>query len=167
MHTSADYINKLGLIPHVEGGYYKEIYRSTLQIKQECLPEDFKGDRSAATCIYFLLEARQFSAFHRIASDELWHHLAGDPIDIYEINTNGDLIVHHLGHDLEKGQMPIAVVTAGNWFGSSIKLGGVFGLCSCTVAPGFDFADFELGIRADLSVAFPHHSSIIESLTRG
>jgi predicted cupin superfamily sugar epimerase len=165
MLNAAYCITHLGLIPHPEGGYYKETYRSEGSIEAACLAE-FSGARSYATGIYFLLEHGNFSAFHRIKSDEMWHFYAGDPLEVIEISPQGKLTITVLGNDLEKGESFQYVVPAGHWFGSRVKSGGNFSLVGCTVAPGFDFADFEMADRSDFKVKFPYHSNIIEELTR-
>ena len=167
MPYSASYwIEKLAMETHVEGGAYAEIYRSSLLQKKEYLPDAFNGDRSIATAIYFLLQKGQFSAFHRIASDEIWHFYAGDPIEIFEINTTGELITHLLGSDPEMGHAFVRIIPAGSWFASRVIEGGVYGLAGCTVSPGFDFEDFELADAKKLAGEFPQHSFLINSLCR-
>src|SRR5579871_1921267 len=117
----ADYwIDKLKLTSHVEGGAFREVYRSELVIPRQSLPLFFQGDRNAATHIYFLLRQGQFSAFHRIAADEGWHFYAGDPLFVHEITHNGRLLTHRLGGDPEKGTTFYSTVTAGSWFASSL-----------------------------------------------
>ncbi|MDP4261950.1 MAG: cupin domain-containing protein [Bacteroidota bacterium] len=163
---SADYwIKKLHLQQHIEGGWYSEIYRSALVFNKTQLPAVFNGDRNACTHIYFLLEKKGFSAFHRIQSDELWHFYAGDPLIIYEIDKTGQLNQHLLGNDLEKGQSLFCIISAGNWFASKVADGGEYGLAGCTVAPGFDFKDFELAERKNLSDSYPQHDELIRQLS--
>ncbi|UII30640.1 cupin domain-containing protein [Fulvivirga ulvae] len=157
-----NYIHTLGLQPHVEGGYYKETYRSELENDYM----GFRGKRSVSTGIYFLLKAGEFSAFHRIKSDEMWHFYDGDPLSVYIITAAGELQVVKLGLDLGKGQQPQAVVPAGCWFASCVEAPGSFTLVGCTVAPGFDFQDFEMASRAHLIAAFPQYGSIITKLTK-
>ncbi len=160
------YIEQLGLQPHPEGGFFKEIYRSSEEIDVESLPPRFNGCRNFATSIYFLLGKNDFSAFHRIAGDELWHFYSGSPLTVYVIDNDGNLEEINLGSDLENGQKFQAVVKAGCWFGSKLTAEGEFALVGCTVAPGFDFEDFEMAKRADLLDQFPQHRKIIEVLTR-
>lgn len=151
------YIKSLDLLPHPEGGYYRETYRSKDSIE---LPAT-GGKRNYSTAIYFLLKQGNFSAFHRIKSDELWHFYAGDPLEIIEIDLTGQLKITELGkHNFQY------CVPAGNWFGSRVKNSGNFSLVGCTVAPGFDFADFEMAQRAELTAAFPDHIKIIQDMTR-
>jgi predicted cupin superfamily sugar epimerase len=167
MRPNADYwIKKLQLTPHIEGGAFREVYRSPLSVPGHCLPILFQGDRNICTSIYFLLQQGQFSAFHRIASDELWHFYFGDPLLIHEINHSGMLITHRLGHDPEAGEKFQTVIKAGNWFASVPATGGAYSLVGCTVAPGFDFAEFELAERATLSRQYPGHAELIGALTR-
>ena len=164
MSKDAQYwINHLGLSPHPEGGYYRVTYKSDLTITRSALPSSYQGDRSASTAIYFLLDGRDFSAFHRIASDEVWHFYAGSSLVVYVIDPDGDYSELHLGDGSDEFQ---AVVKAGCWFASRVKDGAGFALVGCTVAPGFDFADFELAVRPDLVAAYPQHRELIEELTR-
>lgn len=156
--------DKLQLTGHVEGGAYAEVYRSDLVIPQNVLTTQHGGDRNAMTSIYFLLEYGEFSAFHRIASDELWHHYDGGMLCIYEILTNGTLKKHLLG--INDNAAPFAFIKAGSWFASRVEETDSYTLCGCTVAPGFDFADFELANRDALKLMYPQHASLIESLTR-
>src|ERR1700754_3663390 len=160
------WIQQLQLTAHVEGGAFRETYRSELTIPRQSLPLFFQGDRNASTSIYFLLAKGQFSAFHRIASDESWHFYFGDSLLIYEITHNGQLLTHRLGPNLEKGESFQTVVRAGNWFASVPAPGSEYALVGCTVAPGFDFADFELADRATLARQYPEHAELINQLTR-
>jgi len=166
MDQISRWIEELGLQPHPEGGWYKEVYRSSEQIGAAGLPERFGGARSFSTSIYFLLAGDNFSAFHRIKSDELWHFYAGDGLTIHTIAANGEYEAIKLGNRPEAGESFQAVVPAGRWFASEAK-GGSYGLVGCTVAPGFDFADFELAERDRLTAEFPQHRDLIERLTRG
>ena len=159
-----DWIERLGLHAHPEGGWYRETYRSADLLTAEGLPARFPGPRSASTAIFYLLEAGQFSAFHRIRSDEVWHFYDGDPLDIHAIDADGGHQHWRLGREGE-GVLPQAVVPAGVWFGARCAEGGIFSLCGCTVAPGFDFADFEMAEREQLCAQYPEHRSLIESLT--
>jgi predicted cupin superfamily sugar epimerase len=165
-HSAQTWIKHLQLHQHVEGGWYSEVYRSALTIPREALQPDFEGDRSASTHIYFLLEQNNFSAFHRIRSDEIWHFYNGDPLTIYEIDQHGGLTVHLLGQNPAAGQSLCCVIKAGNWFASKVANGGMYGLAGCTVAPGFDFTDFELAEKESLSKLFPEHKELIHSLCR-
>lgn len=166
MRFSAEYwISKLQLIRHVEGGSYKEIYRSPLVIDKSQLPESFANSRHISTSIYFLLEKNQFSAFHRIQSDELWHFYTGDSLSIFEISDNGTITEHKLGNNPEKGEYFQCMIKAGNWFASAVNEGGEYSLAGCTVSPGFDFEDFELGERTTLITMFPQHTELITRLT--
>ncbi len=167
MRPDASYwLEKLQLTSHVEGGAFREVYRSELILPRKSLPLFFQGDRSASTHIYFLLAAGQFSAFHRIAGDELWHFYYGDPLLVYEIGHNSRLTVHRLGTDPEKGESFQTVIKAGSWFASVPAPDSEYALVGCTVAPGFDFADFELAKGTALAQQYPEHADIIRALTR-
>jgi predicted cupin superfamily sugar epimerase len=167
MRPSADYwIQQFQLTEHVEGGSFRELYRSPLQAPATVLPTAFSGSRNFCTGIYFLLKKTQFSAFHRIQSDELWHFYYGDPLVVYELDTNGVLTEHHLGNDPGQGQQFQRMIKAGSWFASRVQEGGEYALVGCTVSPGFDFADFELAEREALIKEYPAHKKLIEELTR-
>ncbi len=157
--------DKLHLESHVEGGSFREIYRAEHVLPKEVLKPGHRDDRAASTSIYFLLEYGQFSAFHRIASDELWHYYDGAALCIYEIQTGGKLVRHLLGKDFDNGERPQVIIPAGSWFGSRVEVEGGYTLCGCTVAPGFDFADFELADKEKLSLEYPGHTAIINELT--
>jgi uncharacterized protein len=165
--ADADYwIKKLSLQEHIEGGFYRRVYCSDLEISLEQLPTSFKGRRPIATGIYFLLKQNQFSALHRIASDELWHFYDGDPLVVYEIMANGKLNKHLMGRNFEAGEQFQCVVKAGSWFGAMVNKEGSYSLVGCTVFPGFDYEDFELAERSTLLYKYPQHESIIKKLTR-
>ena len=167
MRPSAGYwIEKLHLTRHIEGGSFREVYRSSLSVPRKSLPILFQGDRNISTSIYFLLEKGQFSAFHRIASDECWHFYFGDPLLIYEIHHSGVLTTHRLGPGAEKGEVFQTVIQAGSWFASIPAEGSEYSLTGCTVSPGFDFADFELAEREPLSRQYPQYEEMIKALTR-
>ena len=164
--NAAYWLDKLQMTSHVEGGAFREVYRSDLIIPKKSLPLFFQGDRSASTHIYFLLAEGQFSAFHRIAADEHWHFYFGDALIVYEINHNGRLLTHRLGNDLTNGESFHAVIKAGSWFASAPAEGSEYALVGCTVAPGFDFADFELANKEALAGRYPEHGDLIRKLTR-
>jgi predicted cupin superfamily sugar epimerase len=159
------YIQKLKLTSHVEGGAFKETYRSRMLISKKHLSEDFAGDRNVSTAIYFLLKHGQFSALHKIASDELWHFYDGDALCIYEITMDGELKKHFLGKDLENGESFQILIKAGSWFGSRCEVENGFSLVGCTVAPGFDFNDFMLANRFELQAAYSQYTALIKELT--
>ncbi|UPT67074.1 MAG: cupin domain-containing protein [Sphingobacteriales bacterium JAD_PAG50586_3] len=159
-------VTHLQLQPHPEGGYYKEVYRSAGIIQQAALGTEFAGDRNYCTGIYFLLTGTNFSAFHRIKSDELWHFYDGDTCNVYVIHLNGELEVIRLGRDIANGQVYQAVVPAGAWFASECSNPNGYSLTGCTVSPGFDFADFEMAERKSLTNDYPHLEDIITKLTR-
>lgn len=164
--SAAYWIQKLELNPHVEGGAFREVYRSELTLPKTVLPLFFQGSRNASTSIYFLLSRGQFSAFHRIASDELWHFYYGDPLYVYEIGHSGRLHTHVLGSNPENGETFQTVVKAGSWFASAPAPESEYALVGCTVAPGFDFADFELANRETLVTQHPDHAHLIRRFTR-
>ncbi|MCX6269978.1 MAG: cupin domain-containing protein [Bacteroidetes bacterium] len=161
-----DLIRELGLQPHPEGGYYKETYRCKEQIDQPQLPARFNGVRNFSTAIYYLLVDSDYSSFHRILSDEIWHHYLGSPLVLFQIDNEGNLQESILGNDIRAGQLPQLVIPQGNWFAAKVLNNKGFSLAGCTVSPGFDFSDFELGNKIDLMEIFPLHAVIIEELCR-
>jgi predicted cupin superfamily sugar epimerase len=162
--TAAEWARRLRLHRHLEGGWYAETYRADRTLPAEALAPAFHGPRSAATSILFLLGRGDISALHRLAADELWHFHTGDPLRLHVLTPEGDHLPLLLGPDPDAGECFQAVAEAGCWFGAETT--GEYSLVSCTVAPGFDFADFELGRRADLVEAYPQHREVIERLTR-
>lgn len=157
MNRRDQLVEKLQLMPHPEGGFYRETYRSAGQISA------YGGMRSFSTAIYFMLTPDTFSAFHKIHQDEAWHFYEGDPICIHMISPDGKYSKVVLGAEEEMCYQYI--VPGGTYFASEVH-GNNFGLAGCTVAPGFDFEDFEMPSRADLLAAFPQHKEIIERMTR-
>jgi len=163
MHPDAALlVKRLGLAPHPEGGFYRETWRSAALVRAEGDP---RGARAASTAIYFLLPAGTFSALHRVASDEAWHHYDGDPLDLHLLDAHGTHSVVPLGRDFTRGEVPQYVVSAGLWQ-AAVPRGERYALAGCTVAPGFDFADFEMPARADLLARFPAHAQLVARLTR-
>ncbi len=164
MDEVARIIETLALSPHPEGGFFRETWRAPLVL--EGLPHG--SPRAAHTAIYFLLPAGSFSALHRVRSDEVWHHYDGGPIELHMLSPEGVHTVERLGRDLAVGERPQAVVPAGTWQ-AALPLGEAasYALAGCTVAPGFDFADFDMPTRAELTVLFPRHAELIARLTRG
>ncbi|MEW4569582.1 cupin domain-containing protein [Tautonia sp. JC769] len=166
MKDATYWIDRLGLQPHPEGGYFRETYRAQDTIEAGAVGGRFAGPRSTSTSIYFLLTAESFSSLHRMKSDEVWNFHAGSSLTVHVIDPGGAYQSHRVGLDLEAGQEPQAVVSAGAWFGASVDEPGGYALVGCTVAPGFDFADFELADREMLAREFPQHEKLIRRLTR-
>jgi uncharacterized protein len=166
MLTATAYISFYGLQPHPEGGWYKETYKSTETIDGAYLPQRFTGGRAIATAIYFLLEHHNFSAFHKIKSDECWHFYAGDALEIFVLLANGALQTITLGNDIANGQQFQYVVPANCWFASRPAAGSRYCFTGCTVAPGFDFEDFELAEVTMLCNQYPQHAALITTLCR-
>jgi uncharacterized protein len=162
MHTAEYWVNHLNLLAHPEGGFYKETYRS--REKTNGFPDRFSGERNFSTAIYFLLRSQDRSLFHRIKSDELWHFHDGSALTIYVLDRNG-LTQKKLGSNPEKGESLQVVIPANCWFGAKVNTPDNFTLSGCTVAPGFDFQDFELAKRSELLKEFPEEKGIILTLT--
>jgi len=166
MEETDKIISKLKLQPHPEGGYFRETYRSAGEIAEDSLDSRFKGSRSYSTCIYFLLKAEEFSAFHKIHQDEIWHFYDGSPIRLHMITHSGEYSETIIGRDIEKGQVPQFVVPGESWFAAEVVNKNDYSLVGCTVSPGFDFGDFDLASRDELIKKFPQHKEIIIKLTR-
>jgi predicted cupin superfamily sugar epimerase len=166
MNEARLWIERLGLVPHQEGGYYREIYRSPDLISPSCLPPRFPDFRTLATSIYYLLPGGQVSFFHRLRSDEIWNFFLGSRLTLAVIRPSGKLEELNLGREFESGEVLQAVVPAGQWFGAFVAEPDSFSLAGCTLSPGFDFEDFELGARDELLRCYPQHRSLILKLTR-
>ncbi len=167
MHEKAKYyISKLDLTPHPEGGYFKEIYRAGEIYEADFLPERYNSNRAFSTSIYFLLESNQVSTFHKLKSDEIWHFYDGSPVTIFCIEKKGNFRQIKLGQNLEAGEVLQTVIKRDTWFGAKVNGKNSFTFVGCTVSPGFDFDDFELGERENLIRQFPQHKNIIEELTK-
>jgi len=164
---SAEYwIEHLRLAPHPEGGHFRETYRAAESTAGAHLPNRYGGPRVHATAIYFLLRAGEVSSLHRIKSDEIWHFHAGGPLVVFVIHPDGERWDLTLGPDPDHGQRLQAIVPAGAWFGAALGPGAPYALVGCTVAPGFEFADFELADRHALVRRYPQHAALIEQLAR-
>lgn len=153
-------VELLGLEPHPEGGFFRETWRSPLALAG--LPHG--KPRAASTAIYYLLPGGSLSALHRVASDEVWHHYDGDPVELHVLEGR----VHQtfmLGRDRARGERPQYVVPAGAWQ-AAVSAGARWSLCGCTVAPGFDFADFEMPPREEMLRLLPDHEVAVLRLTR-
>ena len=166
MKSARYWIDHLDLQKHPEGGFFKEVYRCDETLSERHLPERYQGDRCFSTAIYFLITANDHSNFHRIKSDEIWHFYEGDPLDLYVLNDiSGEVDQFRLGRDPEDGQQMQLLLPKNRWFGAKMARAGAYSLVGCTVAPGFDFADFEMADRQELITTFPQHQKIINVLT--
>jgi predicted cupin superfamily sugar epimerase len=164
--TAEQIIAHLGLAPLPrEGGWFRETYRADLEWPAGALAPRHPGARAAGTAIYYLLTPDSFSALHRLPGDEVFHFYLGDPVEMLQLDPHsgaGRVVV--LGNDLLAGQQPQAVVPGGVWQGSRLRPGGAFALLGTTMAPGFDFADYEAAEAVALATAFQGFSDVIYSL---
>jgi uncharacterized protein len=163
--TAEFWINKLNLQKHPEGGHFREIFRSENKVSGDAI-KSRDGARSMFTSIYYLLKGHEFSAFHRIKSEEMWHFFNGSPVTIYVINTEGKLEKRHLGPDPDNMEDFQLCIPANTWFAAKVNNPVLYSLVGCTVSPGFDFKDFEMGERESLIKEFPHLKDCIIQLTR-
>lgn len=166
MKDARYFINHMNLQSHPEGGYFKETYRAAEFIAAEALPARFEGERSFSTAIYYLLEQGAFSAFHRIKSDECWHFYAGETLLIHVIENDGKYYCVKLGQDVVAGETFQFVVPATAWFAAEPAENTSFSLVGCTVAPGFDFTDFEMADQQTLLTKFPARKDVINRLCK-
>jgi uncharacterized protein len=163
---AAAIIAALGLVPHPrEGGWFREIYRAAETLPAHALGARYAGPRAVSTAIYYLLTPMTFSALHRLAGDEIFHFYAGDPVEQLRLFPEGHGEIVTIGNDLAAGQRPQVLVPRGVWQGARLAPGGRYALLGCTVAPGFDYADYEGGDRAALGAAYPRFVERIATLT--
>lgn len=164
--TAEEIIALLKLKPHPkEGGFFSETYRADETIPPNGLPPRYSGPRAFGTCIYYLLTPTTFSAIHRLQSDEIYHFHLGDPVEMLQLRPDGSGKTVTLGADLRAGMTPQTVVSRAVWQGARLVAGGRFALLGCTVAPGFDFADYEHGRREELIRDYPQFREKILALT--
>lgn len=162
---SADYfISKLGLKSHIEGGYFKEIYKNSFDITDNDFSFDFEGKRSLSTTIYFLLKSGQVSKFHQLKFDEIWFYHYGCPMIIHTINNSGEHQQSKLGLNIEMNETPQVLIPANTIFGAEPMENNSFSLVSCLVSPGFDFRDFKLFDEKELCILYPKNEAIIKKL---
>lgn len=158
--TAAFWIKHLALLPHPEGGHYREVFRSEKQVSRVSQAKTW----SALTSIYYLLEDSDYSGFHRITSDELWYFHAGVPLHIHIITDSGEHLVHEMSGK-ESGSLSVAV-KANQWFAAEVAGASGFTLVSCAVAPGFEFSEFEMARKEQMLRLYPQHSALLKRLCR-
>ncbi|MBK7175363.1 MAG: cupin domain-containing protein [Bacteroidales bacterium] len=163
---ASDLIEHLSLNSHPEGGWFREIYRSAETIESDALPSRFQQPHSISTSIYYLLQDYDYSAFHRIKSDEIWHFYLGSPVKLY-ILKDGLLELILLGDNPAAGHVFQAVVPYGCWFAAEVSIPESFALMGCTVSPGFEFSDFEMASFQDLEPTYGKYATLIRRMTKG
>lgn len=149
-----------------EGGFFIETYRAAEVLKKGILPAGVSGDRNLSSVILYLLTARTVSLMHRLKYDEMFHFYLGNPVTMLQLHPDGSNEIITLGHDILNEQKVQVLVPRGTWQGTFIQPGGKFSLMGCSVAPGFDEADFELGDRETLLAKYPDMQEFILHLTR-
>lgn len=168
MLTAEQIIALLDLKPlPLEGGYFRETYRSADCLPASALPAHYGCVKSAGTAIYYLLTPDTFSAMHRLPTDEVFHFYRGSPVQMLQLHSNGRGELLTLGHDVVAGQRPQVVAPRGVWQGSLLVPGGAYALLGTTMAPGFDFTDYEPGVRSQLVAQYPNYAELICRLTQG
>ena len=167
MSRAQELIERLGLLPHPERGYYVETYRASLKLPD--LPPPHAGARAASTAIYFLVTREEPTTYlHRLLSDEMFHFYEGGPLDVLMLGPTGpgEVEVRRLGTNVAAGERPQLLIPAGTWFAAELADGASHCLIGCTVAPGFEFADFELAEGPELAARYPAHAARIARMTR-
>lgn len=154
-------VARFNMREHPEGGYYAETHRSAGTIPETALPAAFAGDRRFSTAILYLLRAGEKSHLHRIRQDEVWHFYLGGTLRLLMISPSGEYEEIRLGHNISEGEWPQFAVPAGSWFGAAPLAGSDYSFVGCTVAPGFEFADFELARKEEMRNAFSNLDQII------
>jgi predicted cupin superfamily sugar epimerase len=162
MQTAEYWIQHLDLRPHPEGGFYRETYRSTLEVDNRVLPVGYNGNRRLSTSIYYLLRSGEISHLHRLRADEIWYYHYGSSLKIILIDKEGRKHTRFLGARAEKAEHMQVLIPAGTVFAAEVADTGSFSLFGCMVSPGFEFDDFELFSKEDLVQAYPQHAEIIE-----
>lgn len=163
--TAQDIIKKFNLSPlPEEGGFFRVTYRASGTIPANALP-NLGGDRQYSSCIYYLITPEQFSGLHAVKSAEIFHFYAGDPVQMVQIDTTGEVHKCILGSNLAMDQSPQVVVEPNIWQGTKLLSGGSWALLGCTVSPGFEFEDFINGTFDELSERFPQHKELIREYT--
>ncbi len=154
-------VEDLQLKPHPEGGFYRQTYHASKTIQAH-------GDkRYLATSIYYYLNSDDYSAWHRLKSDEMWHYYAGDGLTLHIIDDRGELTHIRMGNPSKNSELVAqALIPAGHWFSAEVECDNTYVLMGCTVSPGFDFADLEVGRCEALLAEFPQHNDILCRLTR-
>jgi predicted cupin superfamily sugar epimerase len=150
----------------IEGGFFRETYRSRWNVSAEYLPDGIRGPRSIGTAIYYMVTPETFSALHRLPGSEIFHFYLGDPAIMLQLLPDGSSRTITLGSDLAGGQQPQVVVRGGVWQGCKLASGGKFALMGTTMSPGFDYADYETGVRDELIAQYPGAAESIRDYTR-
>jgi predicted cupin superfamily sugar epimerase len=164
-YTAEYWIQHFNLLPHPEGGFYRETYRSVLEVEQKDLPIGYDGNRRLSTSIYYLLRSGEKSRFHRLRSDELWYFHYGCSLNIFLIDQEGKKHSRRLGANVEKTEQMQVLIPAGTVFAAEVSGKESYSLIGCMVSPGFEFEDFELFSQEDLVQAYPQHTDLIRRFT--
>jgi uncharacterized protein len=165
--TADDVKQLLQLTPlELEGGFFRETYRSRRQVQPQHLPAGVGGPRSIGTAIYYMITPESFSTLHRLPGTEIFHFYLGDPVVMLQLHPDGESQTVTLGHDLVAGHQPQVVVRGGTWQGSRLAAGGKWALMGTTMSPGFDYADYETGERDELIAQYPGVAEMIREYTR-
>ena len=162
----AELIEGLQLEPHPEGGYYKRVHYSAEQIQAEALPSRYEGSRQLYSSIYYLLGPGDFSAFHRLKSDEIWHFFEGESLAVHLISPDGNYALKLLGKNQAKGEHFQFIIPHGTWFAAEPIISTAYALIGCTVVPALEYHDLEQASAVELETLFPQHTKLIKRLCR-
>lgn len=165
---TADDVKQLLLLQPlaIEGGFFRETYRSPWNVSAEYLPDGIRGPRSIGTAIYYMITPETFSPLHRLPGSEIFHFYLGGPAIMLQLLSDGSSQTITLGSDLARGEQPQVVVRGGIWQGCKLAPGGNFALMGTTMSPGFDYADYENGDRQQLIAQYPGAAGLIREFTR-
>lgn len=164
--TAHDWIDHLSMRLHPEGGWFSESYTKAPLFLPTLSSQYYSSERRLYSSIYYLLEEGDFSAFHQLETDEMWHHYQGGVLRVFMIDSSGSLTVRRLGGDAAGGAVFQLLVPHHTWFAVEPEAGSGFALCGCTLTPGYSDEDFRMAKRDELIEIFPLHSDLIKRLTR-
>jgi predicted cupin superfamily sugar epimerase len=165
--TAEEVKQLLQLTPlELEGGFFREIYRSRWQVASEYLPEGTRSSRSIGTAIYYMVTPESFSTLHRLPGTEVFHFYLGDPVVMLQLHPDGKSGTVTIGTDLANGQSPQVVVRGNVWQGCRLAADGRWALMGTTMSPGFDYADYVTGVRDELIAQYPKVAELIREYTR-
>lgn len=162
MNNYNEIVKFFKMLPHPEGGYYREVYRSEEIIKKDFLPGRYNEDRAFSTSIYYMLAGEQISHFHKLKSDEIWHFYLGSHLIIHMLDHKSGYEKIQVGNNLTNGEIPQLIIQKEKYFAAEVSDKNSFSLIGCTVSPGFDFNDFEFGTEEILISSFPEYTELIK-----
>lgn len=165
MQDYRSFIERLNLLPHPEGGYYRRNWQSEIEAEaRDASGKAIHPLRSIGSSILYLLPSQEVSAWHRVSCDEMWHHYSGSSLRIYLLDHNKGLTEFALGKNFDQNEMPQIIIPRSTWFCAETKDDDTYAFCGCTLWPSFSYADFDLADRALLLQEFPRYHELIERI---